>query len=512
VHALFALLLVGVAAAQVCGDCNGDGAVDVVDALVIAQAGVGLGGGGPDCRCDASGDGLLDVLDALLVAQEAVGLMPPLACPPCATGGARWSERFGGIDGDGARAVASDDVGNVYVTGFFRDTVDFGGGARTSAGMADLFLLKLDADGNHVWSLTFGDGQGQFGLGVASDGSGRVAVCGHYQGTLDLGGGPMASIGAHDAFVGVFDDQGNHVWSDHYGAASFVSAAVGPAFDSQGNLILVGHSHGSIDLGGGPLPGGNPHTWLGKFSPTGALIWDWRHAAGGTSSADQVVILPGDELAFTGIFDGSIDLGGGVITSNGLEDVFVARFDSMGGHVWSAGHGGAGVDKGFAIGVGPGDTLYLGGDFEATIDFGGGPLVSAGNKDVYVAKLDTSGNHLWSRSFGDGSLDRLHSIAVDGAGDVVLAGYFDGTIDLGGGPLVDVGGYDVFVGKLEASNGGHLWSERFGDGGFDWCWAACPTTLDRTIVVGYHDGTIDFGTGPLVSAGGYDGYIVQFER
>ena len=82
------------------------------------------------------------------------------------------------------------------------------------------------------------------------------------------------------------------------------------------------------------------------------------------------------------------------------------------------------------------------------MDFGGGQLVSAGSRDTFVVKLDASGDHQWSKSFGDADEQSSASVAVDGAGNVLITGYFSGFVDFGGGPLVCAGVRDVFVAKL----------------------------------------------------------------
>jgi len=95
------------------------------------------------------------------------------------------------------------------------------------------------------------------------------------------------------------------------------------------------------------------------------------------------------------------------------------------------------------------------------MDFGGGPLVSQGGDDAFVVKLDAGGQHLWSKSFGDASGQKVNGIAVDGSGNVVVTGQLSGSIDIGGGPLVSQGGDDVFAAKLDAG-GLHIWSKSFG--------------------------------------------------
>ncbi len=108
-----------------------------------------------------------------------------------------------------------------------------------------------------------------------------------------------------------------------------------------------------------------------------------------------------------------------------------------------------------------GNTLLIG-DFAGAVDFGGGALTSAGQTDVFVAKLDSAGAFVWAKRFGDNQAQNGRGIAVDGAGNVFITGSFASKIDFGGGALTTAGGTDVFVAKFDP-DGNHLWSKRFGD-------------------------------------------------
>ena len=89
------------------------------------------------------------------------------------------------------------------------------------------------------------------------------------------------------------------------------------------------------------------------------------------------------------------------------------------------------------------------GGFTGTMDFGGGAFTSAGNDDIFVAKFDTNGNHLWSQRFGDSRPQSGRSLVVDGSGKMIVAGAFFGTVDFGGGPLTSAGDRDIFVVKFD---------------------------------------------------------------
>jgi len=114
-----------------------------------------------------------------------------------------------------------------------------------------------------------------------------------------------------------------------------------------------------------------------------------------------------------------------------------------------------------AVAVHTDGSIYLLATLEKTFDFGGGPLTSAGSVDVAVVKLDAKGGHVWSKRFGSAAREWAAGIGVDAAGAAVFTGSFIKPVDFGGEPLVSKGGEEVFVAKLDAT-GAHLWSKRFG--------------------------------------------------
>ena len=148
-------------------------------------------------------------------------------------------------------------------------------------------------------------------------------------------------------------------------------------------------------------------------------------------------------------------------------DIFVAKFNpTNGSHLWSKRFGDSNNDIAWGVAVDGGGNAVVTGYFRGSVNFGGGNLTSAGSNDVFVAKLDFSDNHVWSKRFGDADDDFAEGIGVDAAGNVLIAGSFSGKIDFGGGSLVSAGQRDIFLAKLDAA-GNHRWSKRFGDANSD---------------------------------------------
>src|SRR5262249_40889424 len=156
---------------------------------------------------------------------------------------------------------------------------------------------------------------------------------------------------------------------------------------------------------------------------------------------------------------GTADFGGGPVTGQRGYNIFVAKYAADGTYQWARTFGtadGGGDNKAYAVAVGSNGSIAITGAFQGSMDFGGGTILATGAFDnVFVTMLSASGTHLWSKGFG--SLDGLNNygkgIAVDSSGNVAVTGYFQGTIDFGGGSLVSQGGDDIFVAKYSSTGG-----------------------------------------------------------
>lgn len=420
-----------------------------------------------------------------------------------------WSKRFGGTGTDGALSVATDAAANVYVSGAFSGQADFGGGPLTSAGNQDIFVAKYDAVGAHLWSKRFGSSLVDYGRNVAVDGAGNVYLSGFFTGTVSFGGVNLVSAGSLDAFLAKFDAAGNHVWSKRFGSTGG-DEGEGLALDASGNAVITGHFAGTADFGGGPLESaGNQDIFVAKYNTDGVHVWSRR--VGGTEYdyATAVALDGANNVLLVGYFFMTADFGGGELTSAGNSDIFVAKYDASGAHLWSTQFGGVGADEGHAIDADPSGRVLVAGSFRNTVDFGGDPLTSAGSADMFALQLDLSGAHQWSRRFGDAVADAAYAIVDDGFGGVFLTGYFSFFVDFGGGELVGFGNSDTFLAKFD-SDGVHQWSEAFGSGQSD-VGNALTVGSNAVLFTGSFALSADFGGGPLNSAGGADVFLVKYD-
>ena len=167
-----------------------------------------------------------------------------------------WAKSMGGRTLDIGHAISVDALGNVYITGLMNDTVDFDPGAGVanliSNGSFDIFLAKYDNYGNYLWAHNFGGYNADQGIGICTDGEGKVYVIGHFDGTFldfdpDSGYATISSHESQDVFIAHYDTDGNYIWAGAFGGTEW---DLGNAItkDRFGNVFAVGHFRDTVDF------------------------------------------------------------------------------------------------------------------------------------------------------------------------------------------------------------------------------------------------------------------------
>jgi hypothetical protein len=302
-----------------------------------------------------------------------------------------WARRAGGTSFESGLGLASDDAGNVVVTGSFRDSFMYGSTQLTSAGAADIFVARYDPAGNVAWARQAGSTTGDLGHGVAMDASSRAVVTGGFEGTVQFGTNTLVSAGARDVFVAMYDAAGNVVWAQRGGGASYDlgSAAAG---DGSGNTYVTGYFADSAVFGADTLmDAGNGDLFLVEYDPSGNVIMAER--AGGTDweSGEDIDTDPSGNVVVAGFFRGTSVFGSTSLTNAGRDDIFVAKFSSSGAALWAWGTGTTGDDRGFGVAADPSSYVISTGMFGNTVQFGQTSLTSAGASDVFVFRMGPNG-------------------------------------------------------------------------------------------------------------------------
>jgi hypothetical protein len=416
-----------------------------------------------------------------------------------------WEHHYGGdAFGYHASAVAVDSAGNTYVTGALISTVDLGGGPLNAAGFADIFVVSYAPNGAHRWSKRFGAAGDDQGAGITVDAN-KVYVTGAFSNTVDFGGGGLTSAGSDDAFVLTLSSAtGAYIAARAFGTPG-LDAGLAVAVDATGNVTVGGYfAAGTLDFGGSTITGAAPiSAFVASASPAGAHRWSRRLSGTDTISYSQcngITVDGNGNVTVDGSLEGSTDLGAGMVTSAGNDDVFVASYSSTGTPRWSRVIGGLQDDSARAVASDTAGNVVVGGFFGNTVDFGKGPLTGTGLFDGFVMILDgTSGTTRFARKLGAATSGGVFAVGADPAGNAVATGRIEGAANLGTGQLAPLGMPDVFVAGFDKATGAARFARRYGGTEFDSGIALGVAPGGAMAVAGGFVGTANFGLGPVVS-------------
>jgi hypothetical protein len=431
-------------------------------------------------------------------------------------------------------SLVTDAGGNVYTVGQFSGTCDFDPSPAvytlTAAGMNDIFICKLNSSGNFVWAKRIGGTSDEIAEDVALDASGNVYTFGSFAGTPDFDPGgstyTMTSLGQTDIYVSKLDASGNFVWAKQMGGTWWDSAN-SIAIDGAGDIIITGEFSQTADLDPGPgtatfTSNGADDLYICKLNSSGTFVWAKRIGSTSGDFSNAVEVDNSNNILICGYFTGTTDFdpNGGIfnLSSSGFEDVYVCKLSSAGNFIWAKNMGSNTVDYGKGLAVDASGNVYTTGSFRATADFDPGAgvfnLTSNGGDDIFVSKLDASGNFLWAKNVGSTSLDVGNGIDVDNSGNVYVTGAFRFTVDFDPGPgtytITTLGFADIFMLKL-TTLGDFAWAGQMGSAIDDFGYAVTLDASGIAYTTGFFGATCDFdptgGVFNLTSFGGEDVFV-----
>lgn len=406
-----------------------------------------------------------------------------------------WVKQFGENPGqEEGMAITVDTAGNVYTTGMYSNTVDFdpGSGIFNLSSLSaffhqNMYVSKLDTNGNFIFAKRIG-GQGLIiPRSITLDNVGNIYTTGEMnsgkQGTtiltFDFDPGtavfPLASITAldSDVFISKLDASGNFVWAKNMGG-NYSENANSLAIDAIGNVYITGtfRSSADFDPSSGVANLINSSTtytdiFVAKYDTNANYIWAKRFGSNANSDENGfgINVDATGNVFSTGTFQGTVDFDPGAGVANIVGNAFgnnnyILKLDTNGNYVWAKTFAGTGA-AGRAIDLDSAGNIYTTGYFSGTCDFDPNAGIAnitttGGAAFLFVSKLDSSGNYVWAKGFGNTLNNNNNTfgqvIKVDANFNVHTAGTFNSTVDFDPCPTVvnlsAVGGYDIFVQKL----------------------------------------------------------------
>jgi PKD repeat protein len=325
----------------------------------------------------------------------------------------------------------------------------------------------------YCWTKRMGGSDYEYAYAVCTDGSGNVYVAGEFEGTVnfaqDWGGSETKSSAAgDDIFVTKIDASGNYCWTHTMCGSADNDWAHAICTDGSGNIYVAGGFRGTVNF-----------------------AEDWGSSDTKVSAEDY--------------------------------DIFITKIDASGNYVWTRRIGGSDYDCVKATCTDGSGNVYLAGYFQGTVNFAqdwgsSDTKVSAGYKDIFITKIDASGNYCWTRRIGGSSDDSAYAVCADGSGNVYVAGEFRVTVnfaqDWGGADIKSAAGSsDIFITRIHAS-GNYVWTHRIGA---SYAYAVCTDEIGNVYMAGEFHGTVNLaedwgGIDTKVASGGSEVFITRIDE
>ncbi len=380
-----------------------------------------------------------------------------------------WVRSFGSTGAEFSTNVKTDATGNVYVAGSFQGTVDFDPGVGTvtlTSASTSGFIAKFATNGNFVFVkdmsvLTVDE--------ITLDGSGNIISTGFFQGTPDFD--PSASTytlttaASEDVYISKLDASGNFIWAKTFGGnGSDRATSIG--VDASGNIIIAGYYILTADFDPSASTStitavGSYDAFVSKFDGAGNFIWAKSVGGAGWDQINAVSADVSGNVISSGYFNSTVDFDPGVgtttLVATGGNNIFVLKLDASGVYSWAKRMGGSSNSEVDAMAIDASSNIYTTGLYAGNCDFDPSAttysLSSAGAYDLFVSKLDGSGNFVWAKTIGGpGNDDRGLGIVADLSGNVYTVGHFQLTADFDPSTaaytLTSAGNADVFISKL----------------------------------------------------------------
>lgn len=451
-----------------------------------------------------------------------------------------WANALGNSTSSYGTSIATDSENNVYVLGKFEDTLDLDPGAGVfnviSNGGHDIFIQKLNINGELIWAKSIGGTMNDFGWEINIDNNGNILITGAYQNVVDFD--PSASIenrtavDFQDAFVLKLTSNGNFVWVASFGSSSS-DVAFAMTTNSSNEVIVGGTFGGTVDFD--PGTGITNRTAIGVGSDLFLVKLDenanfmWVNITGGAGSEiyRSIVVDNNDHIYAQGVYEGTVDFDPGIgtanETSNGGEDSFIQKFENSGSLTWAKVYGGSGSVYGVCHDVDGNGNVYSAGYFTGTADLdpgAGTENVTTGlgqfDWNIFIQKLDSSGNWVWGKMIASPSGgEQPTDIVVNDAGEVFLTGYGGETTDFDPGTatynLTTAGSWDFFLLTLDVA-GDFVWAQNWGAEMPDYTKAMTIDNQGSIYLTGSFQDTVDFDHGANVYdliSGGADYFLLN---
>ena len=410
-----------------------------------------------------------------------------------------WIKSFGGSGDDTAREVIVTSDGGYAILGFTNSTD--GDLTGKSTNVNDYWLLRLDAEGELLWTKTYGGSEDDQGQSVIQTADGGFAITGY---AMSSDGDASNNEGFHDNWILRLDSEGNILWERSFGFSGHdhsydVLQTADGGFFFVGFLdITAARSDGFEEKSATLTRHGVGEFWGTKINAQGNL--QWRRYFGGTNNDRAHAVVPAWDGGYVMAgFSESDDFD--ISDTRGSYDFWVVKVSEQGDKLWERSYGGSGIDIAYDISLTSDRAYVITGHTISSDKEVANPL---GESDIWMVKIDQDGQLLWEHTYGGSGFDLGQSVYPAKRGGYIISGNTKST----NGHVSDYfGENDMWV--LRTNDAGEvIWQHSFGGSGLDFAFDAVENEDKSVLLVGESE---SLNLSNLQNRGGTDLIVVKIQ-
>lgn len=407
----------------------------------------------------------------------------------------QWERSYGGAGEDlGNAIVATSDGGYVFISASNSTNGDVVGNpyAYSSLFVTSYWVVKVDALGVIEWQSTLGGFYDDRPTALKQTADGGFIIAGFSE---SYDGNITGHVSGYDYWIVKLSATGTLEWQKIAGG-NREDRAMDIIQTTDGGYAVIGFSTSTL-----PAAHGMYEIWLVKLSPAGII--EWHKAYGGSRDDQGYGLLQTTDGGYL-IAGKTASVNGNITLNHGATDAWVIKTDNLGIIEWQKTFGGTGEDSGTALTIAPDGNYILLGDTTST---DGDVTSNHGSYDLWVIKMDTSGNILWQQTYGgtEHQMVDLGNIENTTDGGFVFCGR-----SFAGGIPGHRGSQDAYIVKIDGE-GTMQWQRPVGGGNYDSAAEVHQTSDNGYIMIGYNSNSIVGTRDWSVNQGTYDAWVVKFD-
>jgi hypothetical protein len=378
---------------------------------------------------------------------------------------------------------------------------------------SSLWAAPPDAPPEFAWASAAGGAKNDKTRCVTTDRAGNVFLAGEVTDEVKFGDIALKSVGGMDFFVAKLDREGRFLWAQLGGGAK-VDRGYAVATDAAGNCYVTGHYQSDdADFSGTKLPNrGDYDLFVAKYSAAGKLEWIQTAGGAGYDYGHAIAVDDKGDIVVTGAVVGDAEFAGQQFPNPKGSHPFCAKYHGDGSLVWVRVATGSAGGSGHGVAIDGAGNIYMAGLSSGSGQFGAQPLVTPKGSSAVLAKLSPAGEVLWiAQNFGEPSC-LFHEIACDREGRVWASGMFKGTARFGEETFTAPGekNSDAFLCHYDTS-GKLLWTRVGAGPAIDYGLGVATDGKGNCFLTGEFTDTFKLAGADLQSRGSTDVYVAKFD-